>query len=86
MQPTTRAPRWLPRGLSGEPAFTRITRFGHAGCAPSATPPHAEMHLPLRMSILRSSGAYAAGEAAAAARTLLPDTLRYHRGWLAALP
>ena len=44
------------------------------------------MHLPLWMSILRSSGGYAAGEAAAAARTLLPDTLRYHRSRLAACP
>jgi len=44
------------------------------------------MHLPPRMRILRSSGAYAAGEAAAAARTLLPDTLRYHRRWLDACP
>lgn len=45
------------------------------------------MHLPLWMSIVPSSGAYAAGEAAAAARTLLPGhILRYHRSRLAACP
>jgi hypothetical protein len=41
---------------------------------------------PARADTPRPDGAYAAGEAAAAARTPLPDTLRYHRGWLAACP
>lgn len=44
------------------------------------------MRLPLWISILRSSGPYPADEAAAAARTLLPDILRYHRSRLAACP
>jgi hypothetical protein len=40
------------------------------------------MHLPQWMSILRSSGAYAADGAPAAARMLLPDPLHYRRsGW-----
>jgi hypothetical protein len=44
------------------------------------------MRLPVWMSILRSSGAYPADEAAAAARTLLPDILRHHRSRPAACP
>ena len=44
------------------------------------------MYLPLWMSILRSSGAYAADEAAATARTLLPDTCAATASRLAACP
>ena len=59
----------------------------HAGCARW---PHshrdAGLDLPLWMSILPSSGAYAADEAAAAARALLLRILRYDRTRLAACP
>jgi hypothetical protein len=44
------------------------------------------MHLPLWMSIMPSSGAYAADEAAAAARALLLHIRCYDRTRLAACP
>jgi len=45
-----------------------------------------EMYLPLWTNILQSSGAYTADEATAAARTPLPDILRYDRTQPAAYP
>lgn len=72
-------------GLSSDPRARDYPIRACAPSAPSAIPADAEMYLPLWMSILRSSGAYAADEAAATARTLLPDTCAATgAGWPAA--
>ena len=86
---------WATISLRRDDTLVQVHRGGHPSINPIINPDDAKNHhntgepatdvgkyLPLRTKILQASGGYTPEEAATAARTMLPDILRYtaHRG------